>query len=592
MLRRILFLFLSIAILVSYQNCAEDFDVNSIGVQKKEIPSTVAPEEIEDPAYLHELLLPVSATKVDQLLQAYIDTSIDQRQIDVSWALQCPESLSLEAVEGKNCGSSLKCLDIVCTTEGLAKLQAKIIYQNEVQKELNASFSVSPPDSVELAPNIVLPSSTIKVGDIFRIHFTFPEGVSESDQQNGDIQWNLPNSNTCERLNEEDTSITLRCSQPGKLQIGVSYTAGRYYGSSTSEFSVNANIEIIMPPITVGSPSRLTLQIPEGVNLGSIQFSLSNSDCSLSEIQKTNNVSSGSLLCSRRDRNNEIQITASVDHAGIRITGHSSKVAIARGSITVRPKVPAGTFYTGDSLQLSGEFSNIAGQNFNYKWTSSSGCSFNNNQLQNPSLSCSTKGSKTFRLTVSNSNYTGSGTVSKTIKDIPSIEIANCTDSGYLNNYDKYVSYTCPNNKIMAGVKSIHSNSKEDRNFNFRCCEAKAAGTKLTYVDKIASNYINNYDALVNYSCPDERVMISSISVHSSKKEDRRFGFHCGKFEYNNMKVEKYECTWSNYVNQFDASVNFQCPAGKVIAGEASYHSNSKEDRRFKYQCCKLRIVK
>lgn len=45
-----------------------------------------------------------------------------------------------------------------------------------------------------------------------------------------------------------------------------------------------------------------------------------------------------------------------------------------------------------------------------------------------------------------------------------------------------------------------------------------------------------------------------------------------------------------NWVNGFDAPVDFICPPNKVIVGEHSYHNNETEDRRFRFRCCSLSL--
>ena len=48
-------------------------------------------------------------------------------------------------------------------------------------------------------------------------------------------------------------------------------------------------------------------------------------------------------------------------------------------------------------------------------------------------------------------------------------------------------------------------------------------------------------------------------------------------------------CTWTTY-NDWDGVVNFACPNNGVVSAVYSYHDNGKEDRRFRYYCCQLRV--
>ena len=43
--------------------------------------------------------------------------------------------------------------------------------------------------------------------------------------------------------------------------------------------------------------------------------------------------------------------------------------------------------------------------------------------------------------------------------------------TNFVNAYDKELNYTCPHDKVLAGVVSVHNNLKEDRRWRFNCCD-------------------------------------------------------------------------------------------------------------------------
>lgn len=47
----------------------------------------------------------------------------------------------------------------------------------------------------------------------------------------------------------------------------------------------------------------------------------------------------------------------------------------------------------------------------------------------------------------------------------------------------------------------------------------------------------------------------------------------------------------TGYVNDWDATFNYDCPSGKVITGVYAVHDNDKEDRRFKFTCSYIQTV-
>ena len=46
--------------------------------------------------------------------------------------------------------------------------------------------------------------------------------------------------------------------------------------------------------------------------------------------------------------------------------------------------------------------------------------------------------------------------------------------TGYVNDFDAPVLYTCPNGGYLNGVSSFHDNKKEDRRYKFRCCTPRS----------------------------------------------------------------------------------------------------------------------
>ncbi|GFR89025.1 hemagglutinin/amebocyte aggregation factor [Elysia marginata] len=49
------------------------------------------------------------------------------------------------------------------------------------------------------------------------------------------------------------------------------------------------------------------------------------------------------------------------------------------------------------------------------------------------------------------------------------------TPSDFANDYDELLEFQCPNEGIITGMESTHSNRREDRIFKFKCCQPLAA---------------------------------------------------------------------------------------------------------------------
>ena len=64
-----------------------------------------------------------------------------------------------------------------------------------------------------------------------------------------------------------------------------------------------------------------------------------------------------------------------------------------------------------------------------------------------------------------------------------------------------------------------------------------------------------------------------TYSEHSNSPEDRRFKYTCG--ELSNNKVVK-SCKWTSYTD-YDAVWSVEAPSGEVMAGVRSHHHNGRE---------------
>jgi len=161
----------------------------------------------------------------------------------------------------------------------------------------------------------------------------------------------------------------------------------------------------------------------------------------------------------------------------------------------------------------------------------------------------------------------------------------DCTvDVAPQNDYDEYhinVQY----DRFLSGMKSEHDNGREDRKFSWRYCKH--------YCDRVTTSWvlpITNYDEQWQRDCTGQNNgkagLIGAISYHSDSKEDRRWTFYCGELK---SGYETYDCGWTNYVNGWDQDVNYDCPKDGIMRGISSYHDNGKEDRRWRFECCKVR---
>ena len=108
----------------------------------------------------------------------------------------------------------------------------------------------------------------------------------------------------------------------------------------------------------------------------------------------------------------------------------------------------------------------------------------------------------------------------------------------------------------------------------------------------------NDYDKNLDFTCKSGSLISRIRSVHSNRKEDRVWDFECSQAGYGFDS-----CYWTGYVNSWDRDLGkndnimflleslktifleYKCDQG-VITGLKSQHDNGKEDRQWQVRCC------
>ncbi|CAG5128367.1 unnamed protein product [Candidula unifasciata] len=151
----------------------------------------------------------------------------------------------------------------------------------------------------------------------------------------------------------------------------------------------------------------------------------------------------------------------------------------------------------------------------------------------------------------------------------------------WMTEYDQHFKIECPDQQIIKSLESQHDNKYEDRVWNMIC----ALATNEIRIGACEwSGYVNNYDELLEYQCADERIIAGIESIHENAYEDRKYSFKCCVPE----GVVAHSCEITPYVNDYDKLFNYRVPDGFAIKGVDSVHDNHYEDRIFKFEICKL----
>ena len=138
------------------------------------------------------------------------------------------------------------------------------------------------------------------------------------------------------------------------------------------------------------------------------------------------------------------------------------------------------------------------------------------------------------------------------------------------NEWDKPLNVRCNNNQAFYQVKSYHDNRREDRRWEWKCRtvlrDTKFKNCKLT-------DWQNDYDKPLMFQCATNKVLTGVFSVHDNKREDRRWKFQCcdAKDYYTR------NCYLTDWINDWDASMDHAVPSPQVLTGAFSYHDNGRE---------------
>ena len=143
--------------------------------------------------------------------------------------------------------------------------------------------------------------------------------------------------------------------------------------------------------------------------------------------------------------------------------------------------------------------------------------------------------------------------------------------AAYQNDWDRLLNVMCNRyqGEALYSVQSRHSNSKEDRRWMWQCKRIVSGAMSSCYW----TGYQTNYDEPFLFHCPANYVLSGVNSVHSNKREDRKWNFYCCIARGYCTK----QCYWTNYINNWDGDMNYRAPNPGVFTGAFSHHSNKRE---------------
>lgn len=146
---------------------------------------------------------------------------------------------------------------------------------------------------------------------------------------------------------------------------------------------------------------------------------------------------------------------------------------------------------------------------------------------------------------------------------------------GWINNWDGNMGWHTGGATFVSGLHSTHNNGREDRLFKPLVTTFGANQRSHHW-----HGWINNWDHRFDFSCPTDQAIIGFTSYHSNHKEDRRWKVLCSTFHGVKIRGDG----WPGWQTNWDATWSLSC-GHKPMVGISSYHDNGKEDRRWRIRC-------
>lgn len=150
--------------------------------------------------------------------------------------------------------------------------------------------------------------------------------------------------------------------------------------------------------------------------------------------------------------------------------------------------------------------------------------------------------------------------------------VATQSAFGYQNSFDGNLHVYCNryHGEALSRVQSYYSSHHNDRRWHWYCRRIPGV-THLSHC--YWTSEVNYWDAPLGYNCNKDYVMTGVSSHHNNHREDRRWRFQCCRA--NGFYTRS--CSLSGYINNWRANINHSVGGDTFFTGAVSYHDNKKE---------------
>ncbi|XP_055078119.1 zinc metalloproteinase nas-30-like [Periophthalmus magnuspinnatus] len=149
------------------------------------------------------------------------------------------------------------------------------------------------------------------------------------------------------------------------------------------------------------------------------------------------------------------------------------------------------------------------------------------------------------------------------------------------NQLGDVLSVTCVSGQAVSHVKSGESGA-DGRLWRVSCRAFQSDQTPLCQW----SAYLNDYQAALDYKCPDNRVISGVYAERSSVQKDRRWKVQCCSVQ----NFVTYNCKTTSPVNYWTEAFAMPIASGNYLTGIQSSYSAEFHDRRWSFTYCQGRF--
>ncbi|XP_033728762.1 dermatopontin-like [Pecten maximus] len=147
------------------------------------------------------------------------------------------------------------------------------------------------------------------------------------------------------------------------------------------------------------------------------------------------------------------------------------------------------------------------------------------------------------------------------------------------NAQEEIVDFSCGWNRYLTQITSTYNGY--DRNWSFGC-QPLAAGILIGDCDW--TGYINSYDNFFSYVCPNNGLLNGFRSVYDIYYRDRRWEVQCCPI----INRGREQCHFTEYLNSYGSSFEYTVPHGEFVRGIRSTYAGLENDRRYAYEVCEF----